>query len=40
MLAKRLGYVDPHETATVLETLDEISRMLRGLQNSLKRKLI
>jgi four helix bundle protein len=39
LLAKRIGFVDPLETAAVLEELDEISRMLRGLQNAIKRKL-
>jgi four helix bundle protein len=39
MIANRLGYVDCDQSSSILSRLDEIGRMLRGLQNSLKRKL-
>jgi len=38
-LAGRLGYLDKGELENVLSRMDEISRMMRGLQKSLSSKL-
>nr|WP_322742417.1 four helix bundle protein [Gloeocapsopsis crepidinum] len=38
-LAGRLGYLDKGELENVLSRMDEISRMMRGLQKSLRSKL-
>ena len=40
ILAKDLAYVDPENLQLILSKADEISRMIRGLQRSLKTKLI
>ena len=39
LLARRLEYGDPESQSEVLASLDEVGRMLRGLQLALKRKL-
>ncbi len=39
MIADDLGYSADSETNGILQQCDEASRMLRGLQNSLRRKL-
>jgi four helix bundle protein len=39
ILSNRLGFLPEEDAASLLSRADEISRMLRGLQNQLKRRL-
>lgn len=40
LLARQIGYGDAAQTAALLPRVEEASRILRGLQKSLKRKII
>lgn len=39
LIAQRLGYINKAQLEVVLSKIDEISRMLRGLQKAIKSKL-